>query len=44
MKFLVGATILDLFLKSNKASERNGYFPYKRFDTLNKLDEQQLPS
>ena len=44
MKFLGGATTLDSFLKACKASEKEGYFPYDRFDTPNKLDEQQLPS
>ena len=44
MKFLRGATTLASFLKAYKASEMKGYFPYEWFDTLNKLDEQQLPS
>ena len=44
MKFLGGATTLDLFLKAYKATEMKGSFPYEWFDTPNKLDEQQLPS
>ena len=42
MKFLGGATSLDSFLKSYKASETKGFFPYEWFDSADKLDNEEL--
>ena len=38
MKFLGGATNLDSFLKTYKASETKGFFPYEWYDSPDKLD------
>ena len=43
MKFLGGATTLDLFLKAYKASETQGFFHYECFDSPDKLDCTELP-
>ena len=43
MKLLGGATTLDFFIKTYKASELKGYFLYEWFDSSIELDEQQLP-
>ena len=43
MKFLGGATTLYSFLKAYKASETKGFFPYKWFENLDKLDFPELP-
>ena len=43
MKFLGGATILDSFLKTYKASETIGFFRYEWFDSPDKLDYTELP-
>ena len=37
MKFLGGATTLDSFLKTYKASKTKGFFPYEWFDNPDKL-------
>ena len=43
MKFLVGATTLNSFLKAYKASETKGFFPYEWFDNPDKRDFPELP-
>ena len=43
MKFLGGATSLASFLKVYKASETKGFFPYEWFDTVDKLENEELP-
>ena len=42
MKFLGGATTLDLFLNAYKASETKGFFPYEWFDSPDNLDCTKL--
>ena len=43
LNFLGGATTLDNFLKAYGASEEKGFFPYKWFDSFEKLNVSQLP-
>ena len=43
LNFLGGATTLDNFLKAYGASEEKLFFPYGCFDSIDKLNESQLP-
>ena len=43
LKFLGGATLLDIFLTAYEASEEKGFFPYEWFDSTEKLNVPQLP-
>ena len=43
MKFLGGATTLNSFLKTYRASETKSFFPYEWFDNPDKLDFHELP-
>ena len=43
LNFLGGATTLDNFLKAYGASEEKGLFAYEWFDSIEKLNESQLP-
>ena len=43
MNFLVGATILDSFLKAYKTTETKRFFPYEWFDSPEKLTYPTLP-
>ena len=44
MKFLGQTSTLDSFLKAQKASKTNRFFPYDWFDNPDKLDFPHLPS
>ena len=42
MNFLGGATSLDSFLETYKASETKGFFPYESFDGPQKMNNSEL--
>ena len=44
LNFIGGSTSLDKFLKAYGVEESKGYFPYEWFDTVDKLEETDIPS